>query len=301
MYKGIILMFVSALFFSLATVFAKIVTAGSDIIAVQITFFRFLFGFAFAVYYMLKTKQSYKANNFKLIIFRVFSNTIAVILFFTAVEYTTITNANMINMTYPVFVFIVAPLINNESVKPIYYFYLLLTMLGVYFVAVPELQFIEIANFIKIPYFKIVGIGDLIALASAIVAGVSISILREARKFDSTTLILFYLMGIGTIFNFFIMLPYWITPNFNLMFFIVLSALSGVIGQVAITHGYKYISASSGAIISTSRIIIAAILGFLVFSDQITFKTIVGGLLIFISLAGVIEVWKVFNKKVSFK
>ncbi len=278
MHKGIVLVSASALFFALATVFAKIITNNSQIAPLEITFFRFFYGFVAAFFFMYKSRLKYFPNNFKLVSLRVIFNLIAVILFFYAVKKTTVTNANMLNMTYPAFVFLIAPFFNKEKNIPVYYLYLVLTFIGIYFVAVPD--------------FSKINSGDLLALASAVTAGMAISILREARKYDSTTLIIFYLMGAGMILNGIILIPYWVTPNIKMGLLIFLSAISGVSGQICITAGYKYISAAGGALVSSLRIVIAAILGIAIFSDPFTIKIIFGGLLILISLIGISGGWK---------
>jgi drug/metabolite transporter (DMT)-like permease len=209
-------------------------------------------------------------NNKKFVIWRGILNTIAVILFFTAVKYTTVTNANMLNMTYPIFIFLFMPFFATEKIKPIQILYLVISIIGVYLVIQP--------NFNHLLY------GDLIGLLSGIVGGVSVITLRKAREKDSTVVIIFYLMIIGTIINGILLLAVFQMPNLVQSAYIILSALLGLGGQIFITSGYKYIEANKGSIISSSRIIFAVILGVLFFNDRLNLELIIGGIFILFSV-----------------
>jgi len=252
--------------FASATVFAKFVTTHSAIPAVEITFFRFFFGLFLAYAVLRKSGSSLIPNNKKLVIWRGILNTVAVILFFTSVKYTTVTNANMLNMTYPIFIFLFTPFLGKETIKSIQVFFLILTISGIYLVIQPN--------------FDHLLIGDLIGLLSAIVTAIAVMTLREARKYDSTAMILFYIMGIGTIINGSLLVPVFKIPDLKLSVYITISALLGLAGQAFITSGYKYIEASKGSLISSSRIIFAVILGVFFFNDRLNIELLLGGLLI---------------------
>jgi len=266
-------MLASALAFSVATVFTKLVTEESSINGVEISFFRFLLGFLFISGYMLAKRKSIIPNHFKYILQRTVFNTIAVMLFFTGVQYSTITNANMLNMTYPVFVFLFAPIINREQSSPLTLIYLLMTLLGAFFIIDPSF---EAANY-----------GDFFSLLSGITAGFAITTLRQARKYDSSSVILFYMMGLGCVINLMVALPSFIVPSGKPLIYILLSAATGVLGQIWLTVGYRFISAAPGSLLSASRILFAAILGIVILGEPLNARIIVGGLLIFAALTGV--------------
>jgi drug/metabolite transporter (DMT)-like permease len=64
-------------------------------------------------------------------------------------------------------------------------------------------------------------------------------------------------------------------------------ALIGFSGQIFLTEGYRYIRATSGSIVSSSRILYAVLMGALFFHDALNIRIAAGGVLILISLAGV--------------
>ncbi len=278
MYRGVIYLTLSAFIFSLATVFVKLITAGTDIPAIELSFFRFLFGFLAVLIPVLYSGMSMKPNKGKYVYLRAFFNTVAVILFFYGIEYSNVSKANLLNMTYPVFVFLIAPFINGEKSTPEYILYLLMTLAGIYFVIIPSGSSTDITS---------VNGGDIAALASGITAGFAITTLREARKDNPTYIILLYLMGFGTCLSATAAIPLFVMPRGIYIIYTLLMALFSFLGQIFITAGFKHIDAAPGAIVSASRIIFAIILGVIIFSDSITGRMVWGSVLIFISLAGV--------------
>lgn len=223
--------------------------------------------------YMVSTKKSFKINKFKHIFIRSAFNSISIMLFSLGFQYTTITNANMLQMTYPVFVLILAPIIYKDKIDKKSYLYLGIIMVGCYLVAFPK--------------FNSVNIGDVFSVISAISAAISVLSLKEASKYDEPNIIIFYVMLIATLINFPFVIKDLAIPETKILFNIFLSALTGVLGQIFITMGYKYVDNATGAIVSASRILIAAILGVVLFSDPLNFKVIFGGIIIILALFGV--------------
>ncbi|GAB4221009.1 MAG: hypothetical protein Kow00102_12760 [Spirochaetota bacterium] len=271
--KGILYVLLSAITFSLSTVFAKYITSTSSIHGIEISFVRFIVGFIISSGYVIIHKMSIRPNHIPLVITRAISNTIAVILFFVGVQYTTVTNANMLNMTYLVFVFLLAPFFNKERIIKINFIYLLITLAGTYLVIMP--------------HYGSVNIGDIYSFLSAIVAAIAVVALRESRKYDSTSIILFHLMSIGLVINGIAMIPVFAIPDSVTLVYMLLSGLSAYFGQAFFTAGFKFVDATSGSILSSSRIFIAACMGIYFFNDSFASNIIIGGLLITVALIGV--------------
>ncbi|MFP4067429.1 MAG: DMT family transporter [Spirochaetota bacterium] len=276
-YFGVGMLLLSALLFAGTTVFVKLAAELGDVSGRTAAFVRFLFGLLVVAVYFGVQRRSLLPRKPRWVVLRVTANTLAVVLFFSGIELTTVTSANMLNMTYPVFVFAVAPLINREPTPRVYYLFLTLTLAGIWLVLFPA----EGAGFSEI------NAGDLLALGSAGAAAVAISALREARKHDDSPLILFYLFLFGTMASFFVMLPGFRIPPAGAAGALLGVGFCAFAGQLTLTVGYRYISAAGGSIVSAARIVFAAVLGTLVFADPLGWKTILGGTLIVMSLLGV--------------
>lgn len=269
---GIFLVLLSSLCFSLSSVFGKIVTTNTNMSAVVTSFSRFLLGASLMFIYILHTKKSLKPVNFKPIFLRGIFNSFSIILFSYGFQYTTVTNTNMLHMTYPVFVILLTPYFLNEKINKSNYLYLAIIMISSYIIVNPN--------------FSGVNIGDLLALFSAITGSLSIMTLTASRKSDEGYLIIFYVMLIGTLIN--LPLSFKDLMSFEIRGFIpvFLSALMGFLGQIFITMGYKYVDSATGALVSSSRIVIAALIGIVFLSEPISFRIIIGGILITASLVG---------------
>ena len=110
LHKGIVFLLLSELCFTVSTVFSKMLTNTSSISAIEVTFARFFLGLIVFSGIIYKNSISLIPNRLSLLIWRGVLNTVAVILFFLASQYTTITNTHMLNMTYPFFIFLFSPL-----------------------------------------------------------------------------------------------------------------------------------------------------------------------------------------------
>jgi len=279
MKRGIILLILAEFCFASATVFAKFITNGSDIPAIEITFFRVSLGVVIASLYMWKTHISFRPKKVSLVVARALLSFSALVAFFYAVEHTSVTNANMLNMTYPVFIFLVAPLFKLEHMKKVSFLFLGIAMAGIYLVVFPD--------------FSNINTGDLVGLLSGIFAAFAIITLSVAREYDSTALIVFYLMAIGTVFNAIMMAPVFIMPKSSDLPFLLASGATGLLGQVFLTMGYKNVSAKAGSMVSSSRIIFATALGFFFFSEALSLRIAFGGLMIIASIIGISALQKV--------
>jgi drug/metabolite transporter (DMT)-like permease len=279
MYRGIIFLLLAELCFTASTIFSKLLTNSSGISAIEITFCRFILGLIIVSAIIYRNSISLASNKISLLIWRGVLNTIAVILFFLASQYTSITNTHMLNMTYPFFIFLFVPLFfRQEKIAVVLYLFLVTGMVGIWLVINPD--------------FREINRGDMFGLLSGVVSAFAVITLNMARKNDSTLVILFYLMSIGTVLNGLVMIPVFVMPEGRQWPLIISSGLVGVLGQIFITYGYKYISARAGSLISTSRIVYAVILGAFFFSEEMTMRIAAGGLLIMLSIIAV----SFFNK-----
>jgi drug/metabolite transporter (DMT)-like permease len=279
MSRGILLLILAEFCFASATVFAKFITNSSDIPAIEITFFRVSLGVVIATLYMLKTKTSFRPKKVFLVVTRAILSFSALVTFFYSVQHTSVTNANMLNMTYPVFIFLVAPLFRLERMHRLSFLFLIIAIMGIYLVIFPD--------------FSNVNIGDLIGLLSGIFAAFAIITLSVAREYDSTILIVFYLMAIGTVCNSIMMAPVFILPPRSVLPLLLASGAIGLMGQIFLTMGYKDVSAKAGSMVSSSRIIFATLLGYLFFSETLSARTIGGGLMIIAAIIGISALQKV--------
>lgn len=270
---GVLLVFISSICFALSSYFAKLVTNITSMSGVITSFSRFSIGAISMFIYIVATRKSFKTPDIKPIIFRAVYNSIAIILFSMAYNYTTITNVNMLNMTYPLFVILIAPYFTKEVIKKTTYIYLVIIMLGVYTVANPQF-----GNF---------NIGDLLALISAVFAALSILSLTKSRVNNEGYIIVFYVMLIGTLVNIPTAANDLSNFDYNGLLPVLVAGILGFLGQVLLTWGYKYVDSATGALVATSRIILGVIIGYIFLREPLNLRIIIGVVLITLSLVGI--------------
>lgn len=265
---GWLAVFGSAFFFYLATLIIRWAAPYVEIASAYFVFSRFLLGFIVVSITMALQGQRLQPKRYHFLIGRTVANTIAVFCFYKAVEVGSVAEANILNMTYPLFVALFSWFfLKNQRDYPS------LVIVGVAFAGV---WMILSPGDIKVRWENIWG------LCSGLTAAAAIIYLNISRRYHDSQTILFFMFGLGTILMllFFHSAIFW--PNPQEFFYLLCCSVAGVLGQYLLTYGFLYVTAVDGSIISSSRILLAALLGPLLVADpHLTLAGWCGALLIF--------------------
>ena len=265
---GWLAVFASAFLFYLATVTIRVAQSPVDIAPAFFTFCRFALGLLVVSASMAIQRRSLCVNRYGLILGRALSNTVAVFCFYQAVDVTTVANANILNMTYPIFVAIIAWLFLREQRDSVALMVVPVAFVGIWLIVSPWGIAWDWHN----------GWG----LASGIAASFSMVFLNVCRRYDTVETTLLHMFGWGALllWLFFREQIFW--PNLAEFCYLLVCSLFGVGGQYLLTYGFRYVTAVEGSILSSSRILLAAVLGPFVAADPaLTFSGWLGALLIF--------------------
>lgn len=260
----------SACFFAASTVAVKFV-GNYGMPPMTIAFGRFALGaLIFGLWFLLKRRRWPRPVHKGHVLGRAVSNLLAVIALYYGLALTTVSKANILNLTYPVFVALLSPWLLGERASLKRY-------------GAVTLGFVGIVLIIRPDFSAGINIGDLLALASGVVAAFSVLALRKAREYDATDTIVFYLMALGAL----VLAPAapWLAqaaPHHLGIWFV--SSLLGVAAQVTITMGYRYLAAIDASIASTTQIVMAALLGSMFFAEPITAAVVAGAALILLAI-----------------
>lgn len=244
---GCFLVFAAAACYYLSTVVIRRAAHHVSIDPAFFVFLRFFIGFVIVCASMLAKGSKLKPKRYDLLFGRALANGAAVYCFYTAVEKTTLAQANILNMTYPIFVALLSWIFLKKQRDVTTTIGALVAFAGIYLMlARGPLQF---------------GWLHLWGLASGISASFAMIFLNLSRQYHDTETILFYLFGIGSILTYaaFRHAIHW--PTALEFYFLILSSGFAVMGQYCITFGYRYVTAVEGGIISSTRILLAATLG----------------------------------------
>ncbi|MCP4721038.1 MAG: EamA family transporter, partial [Desulfobacteraceae bacterium] len=245
---GCLAVFGSAFCFYLATVIIKLSSmAGLEIESSLFTFARFSVGFATVLLVMAIGGQKIKIVKKRLLIGRTLGNCLAVYCFFKGVELTSVSQANILNMTYPLFIALFSWIFFKRQRDPVAILIVLIAFAGVWLILAPSRMAFDY--------------NSLWALASGISAAVAIMYLNLARQVHDTHTTLFFMFGLGTVIIFCIFYDQMRIPLVEELNYLFSCSAIAIAGQYLLTIGFKYVTAIEGGIISSTRILLAAMLG----------------------------------------
>jgi drug/metabolite transporter (DMT)-like permease len=251
---GCLLVFAAAAFYYFSTVVIRWADQQVSIAPAFFVFVRFSMGFTIVCASMLIKGRKLKPKRYDLLIARAVANGVAVYCFYTAVTQTTLAQANILNMTYPIFVALLSWIFLKKQRDVTTTIGAAAAFAGIYLILAQKgpMQF---------------GWLHLWGLASGISASFAMIFLNLSRQYHDTETILFFLFGIGSILTYAGFSHAIHRPSSLELYFLVLSSGFAIIGQYCITFGYRYVTAVEGGIISSSRILLAATLGPFIAAD----------------------------------
>ena len=275
--KGPVSILFSAFLFYMATFMVRLGFDTADMPTVVFLSARFLLGYVLLLAWLrLKhTKGSaLKVVNKKWLWYRAIWNLIAVSFFYLGVIFGTVTGANILNMTYPVFVALFSVWVLTVRLTSLDFAGILLAMVGVFFISYNGVYYLPAK-------------GDFFGLLSAVTAGIAIVALKKLRDTDSTDAILFYTFRLGAWLT---ILPViyilWQTPSYlrwDVLYYTGTSAIFGILGQIFLTYGYRFVNAVEGSIYSASRLLFALFMGLLFWQKDIYMQSIIGAILVLLA------------------
>jgi drug/metabolite transporter (DMT)-like permease len=252
---GCFLVFCSAALFYFSTATIRWAARHVSLDPAFFVFARFVAGFVLVNLILLVKRQPLGARRYDLLAGRAVANTVAVYCFYTAVSKTTLAEANILNMTYPVFVALFSWMFLKRQRDSVMTIGALAAFAGIWLVLA--------RGSLSLGWHHLWG------LTSGISAAWAIIFLNLSRRYHDTQTVLFYLFGLGAILTYaaFPSTIYW--PSRSEAYYLALCSGLAIAGQYCITFGYRYVTAVEGGIISSSRILLAAILGPFIAADPV--------------------------------
>jgi drug/metabolite transporter (DMT)-like permease len=207
-------------------------------------------------------------RSYHLLLGRTVFNCVAVYCFYMAVKVTSVAEANILNMTYPVFVALISWTLFREQRDPVALIMVVVAFAGIWLILAPG----------KVDFVS----ANLWGLASGLSASLSMTYLNVSRQHHDTNTVLFFMFGLGALLIFVAFHGDFFWPDARELYYLGLCAASGVAGQFLLTIGFRYVTAVDGSIISSMRILLAALLGPYVAGElPLTATGWVGALLLF--------------------
>ncbi|HLR71767.1 MAG TPA: DMT family transporter [Pseudogracilibacillus sp.] len=264
--KGIILLLLSALGFSLMAMFVKL---SGDVPTVQKTFFRNAVSMVIAFGFVLYNKERLfgKKENQKYLLLRSALGMIGVLLNFYAIDHLVLSDADMLNKMSPFITIIFAAIFLKEYVMRFQIVSIIIAFAGTLFIIKPAFD-VE-----TVPYIA--------GILSAVFAGGAYTVLRVLGNKEQFYTVVFYFSAFTT----FILLPFVILfyePMTGQQWTYLLAAgFFATIGQFGITVAYKFAPAKEISIFFYSTVVFAGIISVVLFGQIPDLWSIFGYVAIF--------------------
>ncbi len=244
---GCLAVFSSAFCFYFSTVVIRWSREAVAIDSAYFAFFRFFLGFLIVSAIMVVRRQKPVPKRIHFLIGRTLGNCIAVYCFYQAVRYTSVAEANILNMTYPIFVALLSWIILRQQRDGVAVTMVLVAVAGVWLILQPGRMAL--------------GIHSLWGLGSGVSAAFAILYLNLSRQHHDANTVLFYMFGLGALLMIVFFHQHLFWPDGRELYYLVLCGGAGIAGQFLITLGFRYVTAVEGGVISSTRILLAALLG----------------------------------------
>lgn len=251
---------------------ALIKTVGSRLPIVEILFFRQLTMMLIVIPAILRgLPGSLKTKRPDLQALRVVAATIAMTLGFSAFIHLPLSEATAIGFSKTMFITILAIIFLKEVVGIRRWMAVIVGFAGVMIMITPEHGWLAFSGF---------NIWSLAALGGAAAASLVMVIIRKLTQVDQPLTILSYqaifvglLMVVPTIY-------YWVTPTLEEIFWLILLGFISVLAQFANINAYKCGEATAVSSIDYTRLVYAALLGWLIFEEIPEINTMIGATII---------------------
>lgn len=264
--KGILYMLTAAFLFAILGYFIKIV--GPRFSVWDISFFRFFGSMVILLLVFGRGRRLFKPKNPKLIIARGVFGSMAFLLIVFGIRMIPLSVAMVFLYSFPAFAAIFSPLLFGEKILKIEGLFIATALMGI----------------VILFDFHLGGpvIGQVMALLSGVIAGLTISIIKKLRPDHGSVIIYFYFCLVGSIVT---LVPFLVSPElpsgfmeWGIMGGIIITATGG---QLLMNRGFHYCKSWEGGLFLTSELIFTSIIGIIFLGEIVSWRFWVGGLLIF--------------------
>lgn len=259
-------MLLAAFLFAILGVLIKIL--GPSYRVWDIAFYRFVGGSLVLLAIFGFRQNLFRPARPKLMLVRGVVGAIAFLTLTFAIRTIPLSTAMVLFYSFPAFAALFSPLVGSEKIRFYEIVCITLTLTGV----------------AVIFDFEMEGslLGQAMAVLAAVFAGLTIAIIKKLRENHGSVIIYFFFCVIGGIIS---LGPFLQNPQLpgNGTESIIVGGilLTSIIAQILMNHGFRYCKSWEGGLFMTSEVVFAAMFGIVFFSEVLTWRLWIGGLLIF--------------------
>lgn len=263
--RAVLLIVASAFFFATGHAGAKYLT--SDMHPFVIAFWRNLFALMPFLPWIAKNGlRSMQTKRIGFHFLRAFANALSMIFWFTALSMMALADATALSMLGPLFAMMLAAIFLREGIESRRWWALAFGMAG--------------ALVIVRPGFETIGLGAILVLLRGVAQGVNKVMAKSLTKTEDTGVIVAYLLLLATPITLLPALFYWQWPTLPDLIVLVGMGGVGAVANICMVKAYGMVDVSVVEPITFTRLIWAALLGYLIFAEFPDYWTWIGGAMI---------------------
>lgn len=267
---GILLIALGETCFVFMGVFVR--QASTEIPLVQIMFFRNFFALFFIGYLVSRAGlNTLRSEKNALHLSRALVGLTSMYLMVYSFSHLKLTEATLLKATSPIMIPFVAWLLLKEKLGTLTWIAIFLAFTGVFVIVAPSGLDLT-AN-----------VGFIAGLASAMLASLAKVIVRKLGSTEPSEVIVFYFAFYGTLITAPLCFLFWQEMNLIIWGLVILCAMAASAGQLLVTKAYTIAKAGRVGMFSYVSMPIAGILGWFIWSEQISTTLLIGSLMIVVA------------------
>lgn len=249
---------------------ALVTKVSQDLHPIEVAFFRNLFGFVVLMPALIRSRfTAFRTTKLHLHALRGGVNSVSMMMFFSALAITPLAQATALSYTAPLFMTIGAVFFLGETLRARRIVALVVGFVGALIVLRPGLVPLDL--------------GPILVVSSAVLWAISMIDIKILSRTDSSLTIATYMLVFVTPITFIAALFVWETPSWESLGWLFLLGGLGSLGHILFAESFKQADTTVLMPLDFTKMIWAAILGFLFFGQVPDLWTWVGGTVIFAS------------------
>lgn len=254
-YKGILFILLASFFFASNNMFVRL---AGDIPTMQKSFFRNVIAMLIAAVILLREGKGFRPasrKNWPQLIARATFGTIGLLCNFYAVDHLLLSDASMLNKMSPFFAVLASVFLLKEKIKPVQAISLVGAFVGALFIIKPTLSNMDLG-------------ASIIGFLGGASAGVAYTLVRLlGQRGEKSSFIVFFFSAFSCLVTVPYMLLYGVPMTLPQILCLLGTGVCAAAGQFSITAAYRCAPAREISVFDYSQVIIAAVMGFLLFGD----------------------------------
>jgi len=280
-----VLMTAAATMFGAMAFTAKL--ASARLSGPQVAFVRFAIGLLPCLLLPRARRAATTFQRLDLLFLRGFFGGLAVLLYFIAIEHSTVGIATLLNYTAPIYSGLLSMLFLGEDISAKVLIPMPIALFGVFLVVHAHAAPGELLGF---------GKWELIGACSAVASGAAVTAMRAARRGENSWSVYGSFCFLGLLVTAPQGLWTWKNPTANEWVSLIATSLFAIGAQLTMTFTLRWVDAMTVGVISQLAVLISMVLGAAFIGETITFPAAVGSALTIGGVIGVVYVTSLTKK-----